>query len=55
MNPDSAKPYGISTACRALDISRAAYYKWLNRKPTIHQLENQAILEYIIELGKLQV
>lgn len=50
MNPDSAKPYGISTACRALDISRAAYYKWLNRKPTIHQLENQAILEYIIEL-----
>ncbi|WP_243681751.1 DDE-type integrase/transposase/recombinase, partial [Lacticaseibacillus manihotivorans] len=47
---NSDKPYGISAACRILKVSRAAYYKWLDRKPTAHQLENQAILEYIIEL-----
>lgn len=50
MNPDSDRPYGISKVCRILNISRAAYYKWLHRKITPHQLENQAILEYIINL-----
>lgn len=50
MNPDSGKPYGISAACLILKISRAAYYKWLNRKPTVHQLENEAILTYMLDL-----
>ncbi|WP_390410685.1 IS3 family transposase [Lacticaseibacillus jixiensis] len=50
MNPDSGKPYGISDACRILEISRSAYYKWTHRKVTAHELENQAILAYIIEL-----
>lgn len=31
-------------------MSRAAYYKWLNHEPTVHELENQAIYEYIKQL-----
>ncbi|WP_239061559.1 IS3 family transposase [Lacticaseibacillus suibinensis] len=50
MNPDANNPYGISAACRILGVSRAAYYKWIHRKPTAHQLENEAILTYVIEL-----
>jgi hypothetical protein len=33
-----------------MGISRAAYYKWTHRKVTAHELENQAIRDYIIEL-----
>lgn len=34
--------------CDYIGISRAAYYKWLHRKVTTHELENDAILNYII-------
>lgn len=50
MNPDAGKFYGISTACRMMGVSRAAYYKWTHRKVTVHEQENQAIWDYIIEL-----
>ncbi|MDM7527919.1 IS3 family transposase [Lacticaseibacillus paracasei] len=50
MNPDAGKFYGISTACRMMGVSRAAYYKWTHRKVTVHEQENQAIRDYIIEL-----
>ncbi|WP_273933023.1 IS3 family transposase, partial [Lacticaseibacillus paracasei] len=50
MNSDAGAPYGISEVCRMMGISRAAYYKWAHRKVTPHELENQAILDYIIAL-----
>ncbi|TXJ62852.1 IS3 family transposase, partial [Lacticaseibacillus paracasei] len=50
MNPDAGKFYGISKACRMMGVSRAAYYKWTHRKVTVHEQENQAIRDYIIEL-----
>lgn len=33
-----------------MGVSRAAYYKWTHRKVTVHEQENQAIRDYIIEL-----
>ncbi|ORN05808.1 Integrase core domain protein [Lentilactobacillus parabuchneri] len=33
-----------------MELSRAAYYKWLGHEPTVHELENQAIYEYIKQL-----
>lgn len=50
VNPDAGKFYGISKACRMMGVSRAAYYKWTHRKVTVHEQENQAIRDYIIEL-----
>ena len=35
--------------CSWLGVSRAAYYKWLNRKPTAEELEDQAIAQWILE------
>lgn len=35
--------YPIDTLCRLGKISRAAYYKWLNRKITLHEAENYRI------------
>lgn len=34
--------------CDYVGISRAAYYKWTHREVTAHELENDAILNYII-------
>ncbi|WP_180320091.1 IS3 family transposase [Peribacillus loiseleuriae] len=30
--------------CKVAGISHAAYYKWLQRKPTARELENEALL-----------
>ncbi|WP_367366065.1 IS3 family transposase [Pediococcus parvulus] len=35
--------------CQYIGVSRAAYYKWTHHKVTAHELENEAILDYIIE------
>lgn len=40
---------GIGKLCSWLDVSRAAYYKWLNRKPATDELENQMIAQWILE------
>lgn len=50
MNPDTKRVYGINLSCQILEINRGGYYKWLKRQPTEHELENAAILAYIIEL-----
>ncbi len=34
--------------CQYVGVSRAAYYKWTHRKVTAQELENKAILAYII-------
>ena len=36
--------------CRCLKVSRAAYYKWLRRKPSERDKENEAIVDYIMDL-----
>lgn len=33
--------------CEIASVSRAAYYKWLQRTPTARELENEAILQDI--------
>ncbi len=35
--------------CQYVGVSRAAYYKWLHRKVNAHELENEAILAYIVK------
>lgn len=36
--------------CQIADVSRAAYYKWLNRQPTVGELENEELVESIHHL-----
>lgn len=36
--------------CSVFEISRSAYYKWLNRLPSSREIENQAILECILDI-----
>ncbi|WP_174714006.1 transposase, partial [Ligilactobacillus salitolerans] len=50
INPDTQRVYGVSFGCRYLQVSRAAYYKWLERKPTKHDLENQKITQFMLQL-----
>ncbi|MCM3741272.1 IS3 family transposase [Oceanobacillus luteolus] len=38
--------------CDIADISRAAYYKWLKRKPSTRELENEEILKEMKTLHK---
>lgn len=35
--------------CRKLEVSRAAYYKWLHRKKTVLEIENEQIAQLILE------
>ena len=36
--------------CRVLQVSRSGYYRWLNRKPSQRQLDNQRLDEQIREI-----
>lgn len=36
--------------CEIADVSRAAYYKWLNRQPTAREMENQQLVDSIQHL-----
>lgn len=36
--------------CQILNISRASYYKWLIRKPSQRELENNALLDQVLAL-----
>ncbi len=42
----------IKWMCEKLGISRASYYKWLNRKETALEKENKRILEVIREIAE---
>lgn len=50
---ESNEKWDISFMCENLEISRAAYYKWLNSKPTEKQLEDERILTQIKEISTL--
>lgn len=49
---ESEEKWDISFMCKHLDISRAAYYKWLNSSPTEKQIEDEKILVKIKEIAK---
>lgn len=42
----------ITFICKELEISRKSYYKWLNRKPTEKQLEDERIVSKIKEIAE---
>ncbi|WP_263390499.1 IS3 family transposase [Lactiplantibacillus dongliensis] len=44
------EPTEIGLMCKYLGVSRAAYYKWLNRRPSQREIEDQAIVDYIRKL-----
>ena len=39
----------VSWMCRKLEVSRAAYYKWLHRNKTALEIENEQIAQLILE------
>ena len=46
------KGWSIEYMCRELKISRAAYYKWLHRKPSKLDIENEVILDTIKDIAE---
>lgn len=38
--------------CKELEIGRASYYKWLKRKPTLRDIENEELIEKIKEIDE---
>lgn len=43
--------WDISWMCEQLEISRASYYKWLNRKETVLEIENKEVIKCIREIA----
>ena len=43
------KNWSIKWMCKVLNISRAAYYKWLHREQTAEEMENERIAQLILE------
>ena len=46
--------YPIAKLCAVLNINRSSYYKWLNRKSSTKQLQNEQIIGWIKELYEEQ-
>ena len=46
--------YSIIRMCEKIQVTRAAYYKWLKRKPSTRQLENEELVTKIRELYEEQ-
>ena len=42
--------YPIEWLCNLLDMNRSSYYKWLKRKPSKRQLENEKLAERITDM-----
>lgn len=40
----------VQSLCRILEVSRAGYYKWLNRVPSSSEIENRFLLEEITKI-----
>ena len=45
--------YPIGTLCKKLKISRSGYYKWLNRKSSNRQIENEDLAEKIKQMYEM--
>ena len=46
--------YPVCQLCAVLNINRSSYYKWLKRKPSTNQVQNEGILSWIKELYEEQ-
>ena len=46
--------YPIIKLCAVLSINRSAYYKWIKRKSSTNQLQNEEIIGWIMELYEEQ-
>lgn len=46
--------YPVCKLCAVLNINRSSYYKWLKRKPSTNQVQNEGILSWIKELYEEQ-
>lgn len=46
------KGWPIKAMCQILEISRTAYYKWLSRKPSDRDLENEELISKIKEVAR---
>jgi putative transposase len=42
--------YNIKKACKALNVSRAGYYKYLNYKPSNRDIENEVLSKEINQI-----
>src|SRR5699024_7401428 len=42
--------YPIAWLCSVLKVSRSSYYKWLNRKPSNKEIENQKLIKDIVDI-----
>lgn len=40
----------IKKACKALDVSRSGYYKYLDHKPSKRDMDNEVLKEIIREI-----
>lgn len=47
----ATKGWPIEWMCKILNVSRAAYYKWLHRDPNPKELENEEVLKAILEVS----
>ena len=47
---NAEKSYSISYLCDKLEVYRATYYKWINRKPSNRQIANEQLAEQIIDM-----
>lgn len=46
--------YSVRKLCAAVGINRSSYYKWMKRRPSKKQLENEKVISYIKELYEKQ-
>ncbi|WP_349630364.1 IS3 family transposase, partial [Lentilactobacillus sp. Marseille-Q4993] len=46
----TGKKFTTAYCCQSIGIARSSYYDWLTHKPSKRDLEDQAILDYIIPL-----
>ena len=42
--------FSVEKMCRVFKVSRSGYYRWLNRKPSARQTDNQEVLRLIREI-----
>lgn len=54
-NKNEEEKYSISLLCKIVGIARSAYDKWINRKPSEREFENEEIIREMIVLhGKVE-
>lgn len=47
---NTQKGYPLITLCHMLNISRSSYYRWIHRKPSLLELENEKLIPSILAI-----